>query len=81
MHIEGRGSNSLGFLVNTYEIEIAKNKRDKPVHASAVDGDERRGPDRPRNTRLKYSPLHLKVKSVQQILRSRVHYSLPDFIG
>jgi hypothetical protein len=73
--------NFLDFLVDTYEINITTNERDKPAHVLATDGDELRGPGRPRNTRFKYLSLHPKAKSAQRILRSHGHRNLPNFIG
>ena len=71
--------NFFDFLVDTYEVKIDNNERDKSP--SAMDGDERRGPGRPRNTRFKYLSLHPKAKSTQRILRSLGHRNLPNFIG
>jgi len=73
--------NFLDFLVDTYEIEIPKHERDKPPHVPATDGDERHGPGRPRNTRIRYLSLHPKAKTAQRILRSHGHRNLPNFIG
>ena len=73
--------NFLDFFVDTYEIEIPKDERSKPAHVSATDGDEHRGPGRPRNTRIKYLSLHPKAKTAQRILRSYGHRNLPNFVG
>ena len=74
--------NFLDFFVDTYETEIPVGERDpKTSRARASDGDERRGPGRPRKTRVRYLPHHPKANSVQRILRSIGHQNLPNFIG
>ena len=73
--------NFLDFLMDTYEVEIANSEREKPANVSTRDGDEHRGPGRPRNARFRYLSLHPKAKSVQRILRSHGHRNLPNFIG
>ena len=75
------GVNFLDFFVDTYETEIPVGERHKTTHTPARDGDEHRGPGRPRNTRIKYLPTHPKADSVQRILRSLGHRNLPNFIG
>jgi len=78
---EVAGVNFLDFFVDTYETDIPVGERDKPTKELARDGDEHRGPGRPRNTRIRYLPLHPKANSVQRILRSLNHRNLPNFIG
>ena len=59
------GVNFLDFFVDTYEIEIPVGEHDKPAQGPVSDGDEHRGPGRPRNTRIKYLPPHPKANTVQ----------------
>ena len=76
------GVSFLDFFVNTYEIEIPVGERgSRTTRGSARDGDEHRGPGRPRNTRIKYLPHHPKADTAQRILRSLGHRNLPNFIG
>ena len=74
--------NFLDFFVDTYETEIPMAEREaKTTRARAGDGDERRGPGRPRNARVRYLPHHPKANSVQRVLRCLGHRNLPNFIG
>jgi len=75
------GVNFLDFFVDTYETEIPVGERHKTTNTPARDGDEHRGPGRPRNTRVKYLPTHPKADNVQRILRTLGHRNLPNFIG
>ena len=73
--------NFFDFFVNTYETEIPLGERDKSHRSPARDGDQHRGPGRPRHTRIRYLPTHPKADSVQRILRPLGHRNLPNFIG
>ena len=75
------GFNFLDFFVDSYEVEIPKGEREKPARVAATEGDECRGPGRPRNTRVKYLALHPKAKSAHRVLRSQGHRNLPNFVG
>ena len=70
----------LDYFVGTYEVDIPAGEQNARTHNPAV-GDERRGPGRPRNTRIRYLQSHPKANSAHRVLRSPTHRTLPNFIG
>ena len=71
----------MDFLVDSYKIEIPPGERDKSHRGAVKDGDQHRGPGRPRHTRVRYLPSHPKADCAQRILRPLGHNNLPNFIG
>lgn len=75
--IELEGSNLFDFFVDTYEAEVTKADRE----AALIDEEVRRGPGRPRHTRVPYLNNHPKSGSVHRIIRAQGHRNLPNFLG
>lgn len=67
----------LDFFMDTYETEITKADRE----AESFNEDARRGPGRPRNTRVWYLTGHPKSATVHRVIRSPGHRNLPNFLG
>jgi hypothetical protein len=74
---ELEGYNLLDFSVNTYEADITKVDRE----AELFDEEVRRGPGRPRHSRVRYLNSHPKSGSVHRIVRAQGHRNLPNFLG
>lgn len=67
----------LDFFMDTYETEVTKADRE----AESFNEDARRGPGRPRNTRVRYLTGHPKSATVHRVIRSPGHRNLPNFLG